>query len=213
MGHPPKWMQEIAKRAPSLQREVERQFWKRISTGITSEKAAGAVGVSQAVGTRWFRYRGGMPLFMSKPISGRYLSFAEREEITLLSVQGLGIREIARRIEHSLSTVAREIKRNAATRGGRLEYRASVAQWKADRFARRPKPPSRCFSQICPSSPPKPLSYPSQICSYCEGSIATPARPSAASANPALHPNQPSQSSAATILENPRCCGSISSWS
>ncbi|MGF6935575.1 hypothetical protein OKW41_004737 [Paraburkholderia sp. UCT70] len=65
--------------APSLRLEIERLFWKRIATGITSERAAEAVGVSQAVGARWFRYRGGMPLFMSKPIAGRYLSFAERE--------------------------------------------------------------------------------------------------------------------------------------
>jgi len=31
------------------------------------------------------------------------------------------------------------LRRNAATRDGRLEYRASVAQWKADLVARRPK--------------------------------------------------------------------------
>lgn len=38
-----------------------------------------------------------MPLFMSKPVSGRYLSFAERKEIALLRIQSLR-REIARRI-------------------------------------------------------------------------------------------------------------------
>lgn len=38
------------------------------------------------------------------------------------------------------STVSRELTRNAATRGGRLEYRASVAQWKAELVAKRPKP-------------------------------------------------------------------------
>jgi hypothetical protein len=81
--------------ARSLRHEIERRFWQQIATGITSEKAAEAIGVSQAVGSRWFRYRGGMPLFMSKPVAGRYLSFAEREEIALLSVQGLGVREIA----------------------------------------------------------------------------------------------------------------------
>jgi IS30 family transposase len=32
------------------------------------------------------------------------------------------------------------VRRNAATRGGKLEYRASVAQWKAELVARRPKP-------------------------------------------------------------------------
>ena len=147
MGRPAGWMQKLTGRgamrspgAPSLRREVERQFWVQISTGITSEKAAEAVGVSQAVGSRWFRQRGGMPLFMSKPVSERYLSFTEREEISLLRAQDVGVREIARRLGRSPSTVSRELTRNAATRGGKLEYRASVAQWKAELVARRPKP-------------------------------------------------------------------------
>ena len=147
MGRPAGWMTQLTGRgpmrspgAPSLRREVERQFWAEIATGITSEKAAEAVGVSQAVGSRWFRHRGGMPLFMSKPVSDRYLSFSEREEIGLLRAQDLGVREIARRIGRSPSTVSRELTRNAATRGGKLEYRASVAQWKSELLARRPKP-------------------------------------------------------------------------
>jgi len=76
---------------------------------------------------------------MLSPISGRYLSFVEREEIGLLSCQGVAIREIARRIGRCPSTVSRELTRNAATRAGRLEYRASVAQWKAELVAKRPK--------------------------------------------------------------------------
>jgi transposase len=146
MGRPAGWMQKLTKRgamrspgAPSLRNEIERLFWEQIATGITSEKAAEAVGVSSAVGTRWFRYRGGMPLFMSNPISERYLSFAEREEIGLLRAQSVGVREIARRLGRSPSTISRELTRNAATRGGRLEYRASVAQWKAELVAKRPK--------------------------------------------------------------------------
>lgn len=111
-----------------------------MATGITSEKAAEATGVSSAVGTRWFCHRGGMPLFMSNQISGRYLSFAEREEIGLLRAKGVGVREIARLLGRSPSTVSRELTRNAATRCGRLEYRASVAQWKAELVAKRPKP-------------------------------------------------------------------------
>jgi len=70
----------------------------------------------------------------------RYLSFAEREEIALLRAQDIGVREIARLIGRSPSTVSRELIRNAATRGGKLEYRASVAQWKSELVARRPKP-------------------------------------------------------------------------
>lgn len=147
MGRPAGWMQKLTGRgamrspgAPSLRREVERQFWQQIATGITSEKAAEAVGVSQPVGSRWFRHRGGMPLFMSTPVSERYLSFAEREEIALLRAQDFGVREIARRLGRSPSTVSRELTRNAATRSGKLDYRASVAQWKAELVAKRPKP-------------------------------------------------------------------------
>jgi IS30 family transposase len=65
--------------------------------------------------------------------------FAEREEIALLKAQNMGVREIARRVGRDASTISRELRRNAATRGGRLEYRASVAQWHAERRARRPK--------------------------------------------------------------------------
>jgi len=72
-------------------------------------------------------------------VSGRYLSFAEREEIALLRVQGAGVREIAQQLGRAPSTISRELRRNAATRGGKLEYRASVAQWKADLVAQRPK--------------------------------------------------------------------------
>jgi IS30 family transposase len=49
------------------------------------------------------------------------------------------VREIARLLGRSPSTISRELRRNAATRGGYLEYRASAAQWHADRRARRPK--------------------------------------------------------------------------
>nr|WSX81775.1 IS30 family transposase [Streptomyces sp. NBC_00899] len=77
--------------------------------------------------------------FDSKPPSGRYLSFSEREEIALLRAQGKGVREIARDVDRNPGTISRELRRNAATRSGKLDYRASVAQWKADMAARRPK--------------------------------------------------------------------------
>ena len=81
-----------------------------------------------------------MPSLTQAPLSGRYLSFAEREEIAVLRAQGQGVREIARQLERSPSTISRELRRNAATRGGRLDYRASTAQWHAELRARRPKP-------------------------------------------------------------------------
>jgi IS30 family transposase len=80
-----------------------------------------------------------MPSISRAPLSGRYLSFAEREEIAILNAAGCGVREIARRIDRSSSTISRELRRNAATRSGGLEYRATTAQWHAERRARRPK--------------------------------------------------------------------------
>ena len=124
---------------PPPRREVEREFWRRIGEGLTSEDAAAAVGVSGPVGTRWFRHGGGMsPISLAEP-SARYLSFAEREELAILTAQGLGVREIARRVGRDPSTISRELRRNAATRAGELGYRASVAQWKAEQAAQRPK--------------------------------------------------------------------------
>ena len=80
-----------------------------------------------------------MPPTNLTPLSGRYLSFAEREEIALLHAQKFGVREIARRIERAPSTISRELRRNAATRSGGFEYRASTAQWHAERKSKRPK--------------------------------------------------------------------------
>lgn len=148
MGRPAGWATRLTGRPamrspgrPPIRREVERAFWMKIAEGMTSGTAAVACGVSPVVGARWFRERGGMPSIQLTPPSDRYLSFTEREEIALLNAQAVGVREIARRLGRDPSTVSRELRRNAATRGGRLDYRASIAQWKAELAARRPKTP------------------------------------------------------------------------
>lgn len=81
-----------------------------------------------------------MPTISLAPPTGRYLSFPEREEIALLRASGTSMREIARKLGRAPSTISRELRRNVATRNGKLEYRASVAHWKSEFFARRPKP-------------------------------------------------------------------------
>ena len=125
---------------PKFQRHIEAAFWAEIAKGALPEEASAVAGVAQAVGGRWFRHAGGMPPFdINKQPSGRYLCFAEREEIALLRAQKKGVREIARAIGRDPGTISRELRRNAATLGGQIEYRASVAQWKADMAARRPK--------------------------------------------------------------------------
>ena len=124
---------------PEPSRAVQREFWRRIASGVTTVEAAESVGVSWPVGARWFRHAGGMPPISLDEPTGRYLSFAEREEIALLRAKEVGVREIARRIGRDPGTVSRELRRNAATRGGKQVYRALVAQWKAQQAAKRPK--------------------------------------------------------------------------
>jgi IS30 family transposase len=73
------------------------------------------------------------------PLSPRYLSLKEREEIAILKAKGCGVRQIGRQLNRSPSTISRELRRNAATRTDSSGYRAVNAQWHADRRARRPK--------------------------------------------------------------------------
>jgi transposase, IS30 family len=126
-------------RPPVWRRENYQLFWVEIARGVSSEEAAAAAGVSPAVGVRWFRSSGGISPIRSAPLSGWYLSFVEREEIAILRAQRCGIREIARRLGRSPSTISKELRRNAATRSGNLEYRATTAQWHAHRRSKRPK--------------------------------------------------------------------------
>jgi len=125
---------------PSTARREDRvRFWEAIARGLSSEDAAAEAGVASAVGTRWFREAGGMPPLTLSPVSRRYLSFGEREEIAILHAQQFGVREIARRIGRAPSTISRELRRNASTRSNELAYRATTAQWHAERRACRPK--------------------------------------------------------------------------
>jgi len=149
MGTPAEgWMKAVTGRrrwnespgAPSHQRETQRKFWRVIAAGVTSEgrkqSALGSLRQSDAGGSGM---GGGMPPISLAEPSVRFLRFAEREEVAMLRAQHLGVREIARRLSRSPSTISRELRRNAATRCGKLEYRASVAQWKAELVAQRPK--------------------------------------------------------------------------
>lgn len=99
----------------------------RIVSGSRRRRGARVLGG----GIRWFRHAGGMPPTQfapaAPPLSGRYLSFAEREELALLRAQRHGVRECARQLKRSPSTISRELRWNAATRSGALDYRAITA--------------------------------------------------------------------------------------
>jgi IS30 family transposase len=116
-------------------RRVHRSFWRLIAAGCCTEEAAGRVGVARRTGHKWFAEAGGMsPVELDEP-SGRYLSFAEREEIALARAAGHGVRQIARQLGRHPSTVSRELGKGSS----RGRYKATVAQALAEQRARRPK--------------------------------------------------------------------------
>ena len=124
---------------PRFRREHRVRFWEGIGRGLSTADAAAEIGMSKSRAIRWFSEAGGMPPLELVPVSGRYLSFAEREEIAILFDRDVGVREIGRRLGRSPSTISRELQRNVTTRGDETVYRASTAQWHAERRARRPK--------------------------------------------------------------------------
>ena len=126
--------------APTIAwREDRVRFWAAIARGLKTDEAGGEAGVSSPVAYRWFRHAGGVNPCLPPTTTGRYLTFSEREDIAMWRAQKLGVREIARRLGRSASTISRELRRNASTRTWRLEYKASTAQWHSERRARRPK--------------------------------------------------------------------------
>lgn len=110
--------------------------------GWSIRGAAREVGVSRTAAANWTRgytvYRNGQAVRFVEPldrlevrqVSARYLSQQERIEIADLHHEGVGVREIARRIGRSPSTISRELKRNR-TDGRRPRYRPFEAHRRA----------------------------------------------------------------------------------
>jgi len=137
-------------------REKQRLFWRLVNEGCSRLATATELGLSQHTGQRWFRQGGGVaPSNVHAKASGRYLSFAEREEIFAGVECGNSIRLIAKSLHRAPSTVLRELRRNMRQQyrtRSRLEgrpgghrtapwdYRPSAAQRGADHRAARPKP-------------------------------------------------------------------------
>jgi hypothetical protein len=93
-------------------REDRVRFWSAIASGAKTRNAGVAAGVSEPVAYRWFLHAGGVNPQLAPAQSGRYLSSNSREEIAFWRAQGCGVREIARRLDRSPSTISRELRRN-----------------------------------------------------------------------------------------------------
>ena len=110
-------------------------FWDGVRSGLGWQDAAVVAGYPRGA-ELWFRRAGGVTANGVGPVTGRYLSLAEREEIAVGLAAGEPVRVIAARLGRAASTVSREVRRNSGYRG---RYRAVAAQAVAERRAARPK--------------------------------------------------------------------------
>jgi transposase, IS30 family len=104
--------------------------------GWSVRAAAREVGASRTTGANWSRgyktYRGGEVAGFVPPlqrlavrlISTRFLSQDERIRIADLRGAGLGVRQIAKQLGRSPSTVSRELRRNTSDGGGYRPFEA-----------------------------------------------------------------------------------------
>ena len=122
--------------ARELSREVKVRFWDLIRAGLPAKPATQLLGISHTTGSRWFREAGGVMSNAPRPLSDRFLSLAEREEIMVLHAKGESQAEIGRILGRSAGTISRELTRNTVVGE---DYRASVAQAWARQRAKRPK--------------------------------------------------------------------------
>jgi IS30 family transposase len=107
-----------------------QRFMELRARGWSIRGAAREVGISRSAAANWTRgytvYRDGVAVRFVEPldrlevreISARYLSQQERIEIADLHHEGVGVREISRRLGRSPSTISRELRRNRTAAGG-----------------------------------------------------------------------------------------------
>lgn len=115
--------------------EQRRQIIRPVAKGATQQQIAEAVGLSQSGVSLIVHPLGGViRKEMWEPGNNR-LSLDDRVEIRIGLQQGLSLRAIARRIEHSPSAVCREVNAN----GGRNGYAPTSAHRRAHERGRRPK--------------------------------------------------------------------------
>jgi len=119
-----------------------QRFMDLRAQGWSIRGAAREVGISRSAAANWTRgynvYRDGGAVRFVEPldrlevreISARYLSQQERIEIADLHHEGVGVREISRRVGRSPSTISWELRRNrtGGRRPGSAHLRRTVAR-------------------------------------------------------------------------------------
>ena len=122
------------RRMQRLTAEDKRQLWARWKRGETLPEIGKALGRAVPNVHAFLKKHGGIAPVERKRRDAS-LRRDEREEISRGLVAGLAYSEIARRLGRAVSTISREVTRN----GGRVHYRATAAEARAEQAARRPK--------------------------------------------------------------------------
>lgn len=100
------------------------------------------LGIGRKTGYRWRAENGGLsPARLAESArSGRYPSLLERHRIATLRDRGIGVREIARRLAPSASTISRELRRHLRPHDRGI-YDGDLAHARARERLRRPRRP------------------------------------------------------------------------
>ncbi|WP_237342242.1 IS30 family transposase [Williamsia soli] len=123
-----------------------RMFWQLKAGGVSTKVAATRAGFSERHGRYLVTKAGGVIPTVKVPDvvsdrgegpQGRYLSWSERDLLSVKHAAGQGVREIARDMRRSPSTISRELKRNTISH---KRYAAGSAQRCAEARLPRPKP-------------------------------------------------------------------------
>jgi IS30 family transposase len=114
--------------------DQQREIWDRVSAGESVKSIARSFHRYPSSLRQLLKRTGGIRP-PDRTRSAGCLSHAEREEISRGIAAGESLREVARRLGRSASTVSREVARN----GGAKRYRATSADRRAWDEARRPK--------------------------------------------------------------------------
>src|ERR1700750_2520427 len=117
------------KQAP---RPVRAEFWERVRSGSSPRDAGAAMGMRKGAG-RWVALGGGVKSNGPGPVSGRYLSLADREEIMVGLARGESYRVIGARIGRPASTISREVRRNGPAKRYRALGAPALAEGRAGR--------------------------------------------------------------------------------
>jgi transposase, IS30 family len=111
-----------------------------LGAGLSARQAARAAGVSKSFAALVNRRMGGVCRPAGTTYDARYLDREEREELARLREAGCSMRETARRLGRSPSTISRELGRNRDPRTGRyVPGRADRLAWERQRRPKRSK--------------------------------------------------------------------------